>query len=112
MPRPTARSISASAPSQSAPTASASQGSTKTLYEEKADIAFSVGVDRSTDNSLIFISTGNNSSNEVRIVPADNPTAAPALIRARKPDQQYEVDAAHGKLWILANDTHVNFRAA
>ena len=83
-----------------------------TLYEEKDDIAFSVGVDRSTDDSLIFISTGNNSSNEVRFVPADDPTAPPVLIRARKPDQQYEVDAAHGKLWILANDTHVNFRVA
>ena len=34
------------------------------------------------------------------------------LIRARQPDQQYEVDAAHGKLWILANDSHVNFRVA
>ncbi len=84
----------------------------KTLYEEKDDIAFSVGVDRSTDDSLIFISTGNNSSNEVRFVPANNPTAPLTLIRVRKPDQQYEVDSAHGKLWILANDTHVNFRAA
>jgi oligopeptidase B len=83
-----------------------------TLYEEKVDIAFSVGVDRSTDDSLIFITTGNNSSNEIRFVPADKPTAQPTLVRPRKPDQQYEVDAAHGKLWILANDTHVNFRIA
>ncbi len=83
-----------------------------TLYEEKDDIAFSVGVDRSTDNSLIFISTGNNSTNEVRMVPANNPTAPLALIRARKVDTQYSVDAAHGKLWILTNDNHVNFRIA
>ena len=81
-----------------------------TLYEEKDDIAFSVGVDRSTDNSLIFISTGNNSTNEVRFVPADNPTAPPVLIRPRKVDVQYSVDAAHGKLWLLTNDEHVNFR--
>jgi len=81
-----------------------------TLYEEKEDIAFSVGVDRSTDDSQIFISTGNNSSNEVRMVPADNPTAPPVLIRPRKADMQYSVDAAHGKLWILTNDSHVNFR--
>ncbi|HET9355421.1 MAG TPA: S9 family peptidase [Sphingomicrobium sp.] len=83
-----------------------------TLYEEKDDIAFSVGVDRTTDDSLITISTGNNSSNEVRFVPADRPTAAPTLIRPRKPDLQYEVDASHGKLWILTNDNHVNFRIA
>jgi oligopeptidase B len=83
-----------------------------TLYEETDDIAFSVGVDRATDDSLIFISTGNNSSNEVRIVPADNPTAPPVLIRTRKADLQYSADAAHGKLWILTNDEHVNFRIA
>jgi oligopeptidase B len=85
---------------------------TVTLYEETDDIAFSVGVDRSTDRSLIFISTGNNSSNEVRFVPADRPDAAPVLISPRAPDRQYEADAAHAKLWILANDTHVNFRVA
>ncbi len=81
-----------------------------TLYEEKEDIAFSVGVARSTDDSMIFVSTGNNSSNEVRFVAADRPTEALTLIRPREPDLQYEVDCAHGKLWILTNDKHVNFR--
>jgi oligopeptidase B len=85
---------------------------TKTLYEEKDDIAFSVGVDRTTDRSLIVISSGNNSTNEVRFVPADRPDAPPVLISPRKTDRQYEVDAAHGKLWILTNDDHVNFRIA
>ena len=83
-----------------------------TLYEEKDDIAFSVGVARSTDDSTIFISTGNNSSNEVRFAAADNPTAPLVLIEPRRPDIQYEVDAAHGRLWILTNDNHVNFRIA
>ncbi len=85
---------------------------TKTLYEEKDDIAFSVGVDRTTDRSLIVISSGNNSSNEVRFVPADRPDASPVLISPRKTDRQYEVDAAHGKLFVLTNDDHVNFRVA
>jgi oligopeptidase B len=83
-----------------------------TIYEEKADIAFSVGVARSTDDSLIFISTGNNSSNEIHFFPAGQPDAALTLIRARQAAVQYEVDAAHGKLWILTNDIHVNFRIA
>ena len=87
-------------------------GETKTLYEEKDDIAFSVGVDRATDNSLIFITSGNNSTNEVRIVPADKPDAAPVLVSPRKVDRQYDIDAAHGKLWIHTNDDHVNFRIA
>jgi oligopeptidase B len=80
-----------------------------TLYEEKEDIAFSVGAARSTDDSLIFISTGNNSSNEVRFAPADNPTTPLTLVKPRRPEIQYEADAAHGKLWILTNDSHVNF---
>ena len=46
----------------------------------------------------------------MRIVPADKPDAPQLLIKPRKPDVQYEVDAAHGKLWILTNDNHVNFR--
>jgi len=83
-----------------------------TLYEEKENIAFAVGVDRSTDDSLIFISTGENSSNEVYFVPADNPTAPLTLIRKRQPDKQYSVDAAHGKMWVLTNDNHVNFSIA
>jgi oligopeptidase B len=83
-----------------------------TLYEEQEDIAFSVGVVRSTDDSLIFISTGNNSSNEVRFVPAANPAAPLTLIKPRRPDIQYDADAAHGKLWIHTNDNHVNFRVA
>jgi oligopeptidase B len=82
----------------------------QTLYEEKDDIAFSVGVDRTTDNSFIVISSGNNSSNEIRFVPADKPEAPLTLIRPRQADMQYEVDSSHGKLWFLTNDKHVNFR--
>ncbi|HEV2866741.1 MAG TPA: prolyl oligopeptidase family serine peptidase, partial [Allosphingosinicella sp.] len=74
--------------------------------------AFTVGVSRSQDRSLIFINTGENSSNEVRFVPANNPAATPVLIARRRPDIQYSVDASHGKLWILTNDDHVNFRLA
>ena len=85
---------------------------TRTLYEEKADIAFSVEVARSTDNSLIFISTRNNSTSEVRFVSADKPETAPVLVSPRRADRQYELDAAHGKLWVLTNDDHVNFRIA
>ncbi len=82
----------------------------RTLYEEVEDIAFSVHVARTTDRGLIIVSTGHNSASEVRMVPADDPLAPLVLVRRRATDVQYEVDAAHGKLWILANDTHVNFR--
>jgi oligopeptidase B len=83
-----------------------------TLYEEKEDIGFSVGVARSHDRSLIFIATGDNSATEVRFVPADDPTAEPTLIAPRRPEHIYSADAAHGRLWILTNDEHINFRLA
>jgi oligopeptidase B len=84
----------------------------RTLYEETENIAFTVDVARTQDRRWILISTGENSSNEVRIVPADNPEAPPVLIAARRPLIQYSVDASHDRLWILTNDNHVNFRIA
>ena len=46
-------------------------------------------------------------------MPADNPDRAadPDRARAARPST-YSVDASHGKLWILTNDDHVNFRLA
>jgi oligopeptidase B len=84
----------------------------RTLYEETEELGFTVSVSKSQDRSTIFISTGDNSATEVRFVPADDPAAEPLLIARRRPNVIYSADAAHGKLWILANDDHVNFRIA
>ncbi|MEO5775203.1 MAG: S9 family peptidase [Sphingomicrobium sp.] len=83
-----------------------------TLYEETEELGFSVGVGKSHDKSLIFISTGDNATTEVRFVPASDPTQPLTLISPRKEKREYHVDAAHGKLWIVTNDDHVNFRLA
>ena len=83
-----------------------------TLYEETEELGFSVGVGRSHDRTLILISTGDNATNEVRFVSADDPSQPLTLISPRKPNREYHIDAAHGKLWIHTNDDHVNFRLA
>ena len=83
-----------------------------TLYEETEELGFSVGAGKTTDKSLIVISTGDNATNEVRFVPADDPTGPLTLISPRKPKREYHVDAAHGRLWIVTNDDHVNFHLA
>ena len=83
-----------------------------TLYEEEDDPGFSVSVARSQDRSLLFVSTGDNSSTEVRFLPAADPAAQPVLIAPRKERLIYSAQAAHGRLWILANDEHINFRLA
>ncbi|MEO7787074.1 MAG: S9 family peptidase [Sphingomicrobium sp.] len=80
------------------------------LYEETLDKGFQVGLGKAQDNSLIFIATGDNTSSEVRFVPAADPTATPTLIAARKTNVEYNPDAAHGRLWIVTNDQHINFR--
>ena len=57
---------------------------TVTLYEETEEPGFNVGVGKSTDKSLILVSTGDNATSEVRFVPADDPSAPPTLISRRK----------------------------
>jgi oligopeptidase B len=84
----------------------------RTLYEETEDPGFSVALGKSQDKSLIFIATGDNTTDEVRFVPAADPEAAPTLVSPRRARRHYTVDAAHGKLWILTNDDHINFRLA
>jgi oligopeptidase B len=83
-----------------------------TLYEETEELGFSVGLSRSQDRELIIISTGDNATSEVRFVAASDPMRELTLISRRKPNRQYDVDAAHGKLWIVTNDEHINFRLA
>ncbi|MFL6774775.1 MAG: S9 family peptidase [Sphingomicrobium sp.] len=83
-----------------------------TLYEETEELGFSVGIGKSHDRSTIFVATGDNATSEVRFVAAEDPTQPLTLISRRKPNREYHVDAAHGKLWIHTNDDHVNFRLA
>ncbi|MFZ1478115.1 MAG: S9 family peptidase, partial [Sphingorhabdus sp.] len=83
----------------------------KLLYKE-ADIGFGVGVGITAQEDWIVIATGDNVTSEVRLVPADNPTAEPILISPRKEGRQYGVDVRDGTLFIHTNDDHVNFRVA
>ena len=80
------------------------------LYEETRDKGFQVGLGKSHDDRLIFIATGDNTSSEVRFVPAHEPTATPTLIAERRPNVDYSCDTAHDRLWIVTNDEHINFR--
>jgi oligopeptidase B len=86
------------------------------LYREPDD-GFGVDLAISSNDSWLFIGTGDHDTSEVRMVPASDPTAAPTLIRARQPGVEYAVDVhdtmgEHGTLFIQANDTHENFRLA
>ncbi|MGQ0558615.1 MAG: S9 family peptidase [Sphingosinicella sp.] len=83
-----------------------------TLYQEEEDVAFTVSVERTQDRRFILIDSGENVSNEVRLLPADDPAAEPVLVARRRSEIRYSLDSARDRFWVLANDEHVNFRLA
>jgi oligopeptidase B len=81
----------------------------KTLYKE-ADQGFQVGISSTQSDKYIVISTGDNATSELRLIPASDPLAKPILIRARKTGVEYDVDEHEGTLFIHTNDTSTQFR--
>ncbi|MCS6987256.1 MAG: S9 family peptidase [Sphingomonadaceae bacterium] len=85
-------------------------GSDPVLYREEAD--FWVSVATSQDRRWLLITASQPATSEVRLVPADAPFATPRLVRPRQTGVRYQVDSGGGRLVVLANDTHPNFRLA
>ncbi|MEW4468862.1 S9 family peptidase [Parasphingorhabdus sp. JC815] len=81
------------------------------LYKEPQD-GFTVGVSLTQSEKFIVIATGDNETSEVRLVPANNPTAKQLLISPREKGREYSVEEHDDTLYILTNDNHVNFRLA
>jgi oligopeptidase B len=79
------------------------------LYQEP-DEGFRVAVGRTQSRAFAILAAGDNVTSEVRLVPLANLAATPLLVRARTSGVQYDVDERLGTLYILTNDTHVNFR--
>jgi oligopeptidase B len=78
------------------------------LYHE-ADIGFQVGIGITQSDRFIVISTGDNATSELRLVPADNPSAAPLLVRARKAGVEYDVEDHGDVLFIHTNEDSTQF---
>ncbi|MBM7404645.1 MULTISPECIES: S9 family peptidase [Sphingomonas] len=79
------------------------------LYHE-ADEGWRVSVGETQSRRFLVISAGDHVTSEVRLVPADDPTAEPILVRARQSHVEYDVEEHDGTLFIHTNDTHPNFR--
>ena len=82
------------------------------LYRETMDEGFRVGTGLSAQEDWLIISTGDNETSEVRLVPASDPTAEPVLVKPRRKGVEYDVDVRDGTVWVHTNDDHVNFRLA
>jgi oligopeptidase B len=79
------------------------------VYRED-DERFFVGVGIDKDERFIQIGSSSKVTDEVRVVPADDPTAEPRLIAPRRQGIEYGV-AHHGdRFVILTNDEAENFR--
>ncbi len=81
------------------------------LYHED-DEGFRAGAALSANEKWLILSTGDHETNEVRLVPTDDPLAPPILVRERLAGVEYDVDERDGVLYVHANDTHENFRLA
>ncbi len=81
------------------------------VYEEE-DPGFFIGIGRTTSRKYAIISTGNQETSEVRIIPLFDLTSPPTLVRARETGHEYSIDHGGGDFFILTNDTHKNYRLA
>ena len=84
-------------------------GGDTAIFEEK-DERFSVGVNKSLDDKLIFVGASSHTTSEYRFMPADTGMAPLKLIAERIAEQEYYPDHRDGLLWIRANDKGRNFR--
>ena len=79
------------------------------LYHE-ADPGFQTGVGMVSSREWIVLATGDNTTSEVRLLPASDPFAEPILVRARQAGLEYDLDEHDGTLFITTNDTSPQFR--
>jgi oligopeptidase B len=73
------------------------------IYQE-TDSGFFTGVGRTRSGRFLVIDSHDHETSEVRLIPADDPTAPPRLVAGRKREEEYSVDDdGEGTLYILTN---------
>lgn len=81
----------------------------KEIYFEEDD-TYNVGLSRSKTKDFIYIESSHKTSNEVRIIPADEPLSQPRVFQKREANLEYSPIHAKDKFYILTNDNAKNFR--
>lgn len=87
------------------------QSEDKVLLTEKDD-GFFLGFGMTSDDEYFLLVSSQGEVQEVHVVPAKDPGATPLQLVSREQGFSNSVDHANGKFYILANDTHKNFRLA
>ncbi len=73
------------------------------LVYEEPDAGFFVSIGKTLSDSFILIHAHDHETSEVRLIPGDDPTAEPTLVAPREKSVEYQIDEAHGTLFILTN---------
>ena len=85
-------------------------GASELVYEEPDD-GFFVSVGLSDGHNYVVINAGGHTSNEVRLIDANDPAAEPVLIAAREDDVEYYLTEARDRFYFLTNaDGAVDFK--
>jgi len=71
---------------------------------------FGVQIDQTQSRRYAVLTTGDNVTNEVRLLPTADFTAPLLMVSARQTHRQYDVEEHDDVLYIRVNDTHPNFR--
>lgn len=79
------------------------------IYEEKDEL-YDIGVSRSRDEKMLFLTSFAKTMREVRYAPADKVNADWKIVLPREPGHEYAVDYDEGKFFITTNKGAVNFR--
>lgn len=77
-------------------------GKDELVYEEKNNL-FGLGIGRSRDKKMFFLSSAAATMNEIRYLSADNPLGEWKVISLRRPDHEYSATYNNGEFYILTN---------
>ena len=79
------------------------------VYEEKDDL-YDLWAERSRSGDYIFLVSDSKTTNEVRLIQATKPDAAPVVMVPRKTDHKYYPDHHGDSFYFMTNDAGINYR--
>ncbi|HET8593693.1 MAG TPA: S9 family peptidase [Intrasporangium sp.] len=82
------------------------------LVHEETDERFFVGVGASRDDRHVIIAIGSKTTNEYRILDADDPLGTPRVVAERRQGVEYDIEPVGEHLFVVHNAHRTNFELA
>jgi oligopeptidase B len=80
------------------------------LVFEESDERYFVGIGETRSDDFVVIQSSSKTSSEMRLIPTDDPTVEPVVVRPRRDDVEYSVDHWGEVLIMHTNDDAIDFR--